>query len=258
MEIRAKKSLGQNFLKDEDVLNKIVNSVEVLPHDLIIEIGPGKGALTSKLKCFKCDLIAFEIDERMKPILSKLEDENTKVVYEDFLKIDLKSIIKSSYNNIHVVANIPYYITNPIINKLISSTIPIKDITLMVQNEVADRLTSNPGSKAYGSLTVFTNLKYDSKKLFVVPKTCFDPIPKVDSAVIKLVRNEDKYHINDFKKFESLIYDSFMNKRKTLRNNLKSYDWNKVSRILNQHGLNEMVRAEQISIELFVEISNEM
>ena len=258
MEIRAKKSLGQNFLKDENILNKIVGSVEASSKDLIIEIGPGKGALTKKLKSLPCNLIAFEIDERMKPILEKLEDDKTKIFFKDFLKVDLNEEIFNNYNDIHVVANIPYYITNPIINKLIDSPIKIKDITLMVQKEVADRLASLPGSKNYGALTVFSNLKYDTKKLFIVPSSCFDPAPKVDSAIIKFIRNEDKYHINDFQKFEKLIKNSFMSKRKTLKNNLKAYDWSKIAEILNNHNFDETVRAEQLPIEVFVEIANQM
>ena len=256
MEIRAKKSLGQNFLKDENVLNRIINSVEVGNKDLIIEIGPGKGALTKKLKTLNCDVIAFEIDERMKSILESLEDDKTKVIFNDFLKVDISDYVNTNYEKIHVIANIPYYITNLIIRKLIDSPIVIDDITLMVQNEVADRLSSLPGSKSYGALTIFSNLEYDVKKLFVVSKNSFDPVPKVDSAIVRFVRNSDKYKINDINKFTKIVNDSFQTKRKTLKNNLKAYDWNKIIKILEENGFSEMVRAEQLPITIFVEISN--
>ena len=257
MEIKAKKSLGQNFLKDENILNKIISSVNVTYDDLIIEIGPGKGALTKKLKTLGCDIVAFEIDERMKPVLRELEDEKTTIVFKDFLSINLEEFLISKYNNIHVVANIPYYITNPIINKLLESKMIISDITLMVQNEVADRLSSLPGSKSYGALTIFSNLKYDVKKLFVVPKYSFDPVPKVDSAIVKFIYN-NKYDIKDIDKFSKLINDSFQMKRKTLKNNLKLYDWNKVLQVLKSYNLNDNIRAEQIPLDVFVELYNNL
>ena len=257
MEVRAKKSLGQNFLKDDNVLNKIKNSVNVSKEDLIIEVGPGKGALTKKLKEFDCDLIAFEIDERLKDTLEKLKDDKTTIIFNDFLKIDLKRVVTKKYNKIHVIANIPYYITNLIIRKLLDSEILINDITLMVQNEVAERLSSDPGSKNYGALTIFSNLNYDVKKLFVVSKHCFDPVPKVDSAIVQFVRN-DKYKIDDIDKFSKLINDSFQMKRKTLKNNLKGYNWDQIVAILEKNNFGDNVRAEQIPIDVFIEIYNKI
>ena len=258
MEIHAKKSLGQNFLKDESVLEKIVTSCEIDNKDLIIEIGPGKGALTKKLKNFKCDLIAFEIDDRLKDVLSKLVDEKTLIVFNDFLKIDLKDYIKKEYNNIHIVANIPYYITNLIIRKLLDSQINFKDITLMVQKEVAERLAAKPGTKDYGALTVFVNLKYDVVKLFNVTKESFDPTPKVDSAIIRFQKKDKFYDIKNIEKFSILINKCFQNKRKTLKNNLKEYDWDTIYTILKKNGYGDMIRAEQLPIDVFVEISNKV
>ena len=258
MDIHAKKSLGQNFLKDENILNKIINNCNIDENDLIIEIGPGKGALTKKLKSFDCDVIAFEIDERLKDILTKLEDEKTKIVFQDFMKINLEDYINKEYKSIHVVANIPYYITNLIIRKLLESTIDIKDITLMVQKEVALRLSSEPGHKSYGALTIFSNLEYDVKKLFDVSKYAFDPVPKVDSAIIKFIKKDTSFDIRNKERFFKLVNDSFQNKRKTLRNNLKNYDWDKISNILKDNGYNELVRAEELPIEIFVNISNEV
>ena len=258
MVIQAKKSLGQNFLKDENVLNKIINSCKIEKNDLIIEIGPGKGALTKKLKSFNCDVIAFEIDERMIDILRKLEDEKTKIVFQDFLKVDIKEYINKSYNKIHVIANIPYYITNLIIRKLLDFDIDIEDITLMVQKEVAERLSSEPGHKSYGALTIFSNLFYDVNKLFDVSKYSFDPVPKVDSSIISFTKKKELFCIKDIDKFSKLVNDSFQNKRKTLKNNLKNYNWDVISNILNENGYNDTVRAEQLPIKIFVLISNEV
>ncbi len=258
MEINAKKSLGQNFLKDEVVLNKIIDSVNVSPDDLIIEIGPGKGALTRKLKVYSADIIAFEVDERLKDILKKLEDVKTRIVFADFLKISLSDYIKKQYKNIHIIANIPYYITNPIINKIISCDVKIEDATLMVQKEVALRLSSKPGHKSYGALTIFSNLDYEVKKLFDVSKYSFDPVPKVDSSVVQFNQRKEKFNISNYDRFSTLINNSFKSKRKTLKNNLKMYDWPTILNILNEFGYDENVRAEQIAIEDFVEISNKL
>ena len=258
MKITAKKSLGQNFLKDHIVLNKIVNACNVGSNDLVIEIGPGKGALTRKLKSYNCDIIAFEIDNRLKGLLSELEDDRTIIIFEDFMKVDLNKYIKKNYSYIHIIANIPYYITNPIIRKILESPIDITDITLMVQKEVAERLSSEPGHKSYGALTIFSNLDYKVIKLFDVSKESFDPIPKVDSAIVRFQKKNCGYNINNRLKFNQLINDSFKSKRKTLKNNLKGYDWKKISNILTRYGYNDMVRAEQIPIDLFVEISNKV
>ncbi len=258
MEIHAKKSLGQNFLKDENVLNKIISSCNVDKEDLIIEIGPGKGALTKKLKSFNCDVIAFEIDRKLKEILEKIEDDKTQIIFQDFMKTNLEHYIKKSYKKIHVIANIPYYITNLIVRKLLESTIKISDITLMVQKEVAERLSSSPGHKSYGALTIFSNLEYDVEKLFDVSKYSFDPVPKVDSAIIKFIGRSEKYQIKDKMRFSKLINDSFQNKRKTLKNNLKEYNWDVVKKVLIDSGYGELVRAEEIPIDVFVRISNEL
>ena len=258
MEIRAKKSLGQNFLEDTNILDKIVSSVTVSENDLIIEIGPGKGALTKRLKKYNCDVIAFEIDTRLKDILESLKDDKTNIVFEDFLNIKLNEYINKDYSNIHVIANIPYYITNPIIKKLLESNIKIKDITLMVQKEVAERLSASPKSKAYGSLTIYCNTFYNVKKVFDVSKYCFNPVPKVDSSIVQFQEKEDKYLINDYSKFEKLVNDSFSQKRKTLRNNLKNYNWSLIEEELKKLGYTDKVRAEELPIEVFVTLSNKM
>lgn len=258
MEIKAKKSLGQNFLEDTSILDRIISSVNVANNDLIIEIGPGKGALTKRLQAFNCDILAFELDERLHSILDSIADEKTIIIFKDFLKTDIKSYIKKTYNNIHVIANIPYYITHPIIKKLLESNIKIIDITLMVQKEVAERLSASCKSKAYGSLTIYCNTFYDVKKLFDVSKYCFNPVPKVDSSIIQFQEKKDKYDIKNYQKFEKLVSDSFCQKRKTLRNNLKNYNWEKIENLLKELGYNDKVRAEELPIDVFVKISNNM
>ena len=258
MNIKAKKSLGQNFLEDESVLQKIANSVTTKENDLIIEIGPGKGALTKYLKQKKGFLICYELDERLKETLKKMEDTKTKIIFKDFLQADIiKDSERFDYENIYIIANIPYYITTPII-KHVMDLEKLKSMTILVQKEVAERLTANPGTKAYGSLTVYLNYYFNIKYLFDVPRFAFNPIPKVDSAVINFEKKKEKQTVKNEELFFKLINDSFKMKRKTLKNNLKDYDWNKIKTILEQNNLNDNVRAEQLSLDLFIQIANSL
>lgn len=254
--IKAKKSLGQNFLQDHNILRKISSSIPTSESDLIIEIGPGKGALTKYLKQKNSYLICYEIDKSLKPFLNNLEDNKTKIIYQDFLKTNILSDLNDlSYNNIYIIANIPYYITTPIIKHVIELP-KLKSMTLLVQKEVAKRLTATPGSKAYSYITVYLNYYFNIKYLFDVKNTCFNPIPKVDSAVINFTKKEYNYQINNEKLFFKIIEDSFKMKRKTLKNNLKNYNWAKINTVLKKHNLEENVRAEHLSLEIFIEISN--
>lgn len=256
MEIKAKKSLGQNFLQDENILKNIANSITTKTNDLIIEIGPGKGALTKYLKEKNSFLICYEIDERMKEILKKLEDNKTKIIFNDFLQADIINDSQEfAYENIYIIANIPYYITTPIIKKVIKQE-KLKSMTLLVQKEVAERLSAKPGSKSYGSLTVYLNYYFNINYLFNVSKYAFNPIPKVESAVVNFERIKNKISVKNEELFFKLINDSFKMKRKTLKNNLKEYNWTKIKTILEKQNLNESVRAEELSIEIFVEIAN--
>ena len=256
MEIKAKKSLGQNFLQDENILKNIANSITTKTNDLIIEIGPGKGALTKYLKEKNSFLICYELDERMKEILKKLEDNKTKIIFNDFLQADIINDSQEfAYENIYIIANIPYYITTPIIKKVIKQE-KLKSMTLLIQKEVAERLTAKPGSKSYGSLTVYLNYYFNINYLFNVSKYAFNPIPKVESAVVNFERIKNKISVKNEKLFFKLINDSFKMKRKTLKNNLKEYNWTKIKTILEKRNLNESVRAEELSIEIFVEIAN--
>lgn len=258
--VEAKKSLGQNFLHDKNIIEKIVTSNEITDKDLIIEIGPGKGALTRELKRFNSQIICYEIDERMRPILSELEDDKLTVIYGDFLTRDICLDLKDrNYDKLYIIGNLPYYITTPIIEKIINSNIDLTAMTIMVQKEVADRFTAIPKTKQYNSLSIYLNYFFDVQKLFIVKNNCFTPVPKVDSAVVKFVKRlEPKYIVNNEREFFKLIIDAFKFKRKTLKNNLKEYDWNIIKEILIKHDYSESVRAEEIDINTFVELSNNL
>ncbi len=255
---KHKKSLGQNFLHDQMILRKIKDSVDVSSDDLIIEIGPGHGALTKYLKDFGCQLLCFEIDERVKEELDVLEDDLTKVIYGDFLRVNVNEILSNyKYNNLYVIANLPYYITTPIISKFIDDGIKVNEMVLMVQNEVADRFTSDPGHKEYGSISVYLNYYFDISKLFFVPRKCFNPVPNVDSAVIKLSSKVTE-GVNDSKFFFRLVRDSFVHKRKNIKNNLYNYDLDKVKEVLLVHGFDLTIRAEALPMEVFIDLANKL
>lgn len=254
-----KKRYGQNFLKDDNILNNIVNTIDITENDLVIEIGPGAGALTNKLLNKTKKIICFEIDKQLEIYLNKFEKIGVKVIYGDFLDQDVKSYLNFSYDNLYIIANLPYYITTPIINKIIVDKIPVNKCLFMVQKEVADRLSASKSTKDYNSLTVFMNYYFEIKKLFNVSRNVFYPKPNVDSAVILLAKREKPLiNVKNEEKFFKLIKDSFKYKRKTLKNNLKSYDLEKIEEILNKHNMNLSARAEAISIEIFADISNNL
>ena len=256
MKFKAKKSLGQNFLIDNTVIDRIVASVDVKNDEKILEIGPGKGYLTKYLKKFNTDLLCFEIDNDTKPYLEVLKDDKTNIVFQDFLTVDLNNYYTKE-DKIHVIANIPYYITTPIIEHIIKSNLNILDMTLMVQLDVANRLTSKPKSSEYGYISVYLNYYFDLETLFEVDKTCFNPVPKVDSAIIRLKKKDIKYQVNE-EIFFKLIKDAFQFKRKNIRNNLKNYDLYKIQEVLLKHNLDITCRAEELPIEIFIEIANNL
>lgn len=256
--MKAKKSLGQNFLIDKNVINKIGTNINAGIDDLIIEIGPGRGALTKELQKKNCKLICYEVDLDMRPFLEKLENNNTKVIYKDILNANIDDDIKNiKYNNLYIVGNLPYYITTPIIKKIIALNLDIKEMIFMVQDEVADRFTSLPNSKNYGSITLYLKYYFDVTKLFKVSKNSFNPIPKVESAIIKFKKRDKLLDVNQEKYF-NLINDSFRMKRKTLKNNLSNYNFNVIKEVLNEYNLSENVRAEELSEEVFVSIVNKL
>lgn len=250
-----KKSLGQNFLMDKNIINKIVDSIDSTKDDLIIEIGPGSGALTRELVKKDSDIICFEIDERLKEKLNSIDSKKLKVVFCDFLKINLDEYIDyTKYKHIYFVGNLPYYITTAIINKIVSESKPYQ-IVIMIQKEVADRFNAKVGTKQYNSLSLFLQYNFDIEKVCNVSKNCFEPIPKVDSCVLKLKSNK-KTSAKDEEKLYKLIKDAFKQKRKNLRNNLNNYDLDKIEKILNKYNKNLKNRAEEIKLEEFIEISN--
>ena len=253
-----KHSFGQNFLKDKNVLMKMIDSVDVHDDDLVIEIGPGQGALTKYLKLFHCNLICFEIDTRLKKYLDCFIDDKTNIIFEDIMKVNLKEIISSyKYNNLYVIANLPYYITTPIIEKIMDSKLDVKSMLFMVQNEVALRLSANPGSKDYGYISAYLSYYYDVNKILFVSRKCFEPVPNVDSAVIKLDSKTTECLLDE-KLFIKLLKDSFRTKRKNLKNNLSNYDLEVVNKYLKEYDLDLQCRAEQVPVECFVKISNEL
>lgn len=256
---KHKKSLGQNFLKDDNVLNKIVNTISLQPEDLVIEIGPGQGALTKKLVQKNVNLVCYEVDERTKPYLDKLCNSKTKIIFNDFMKADIKEDIGNiKYNNLYIIANLPYYITTPIIKKIILDKLPVKSMILMMQKEVAERFSSNINSKEYGSITLYLNYYFKINKLFDVSRNSFDPIPNVDSSVVEFDVKTNKVLVENEELFFNIINDAFRQKRKNLKNNLKNYDLEKIATVLKSYGLNLQNRAENLSINVFADIANSL
>ena len=254
-----KKMYGQNFIIDENTINNIITSAEIDKDTLVIEIGPGAGSLTYKLAMCAKSVVCYEIDTTLKDLLMDNLDgcNNVDVIYQDFLKSDLMNDIKKySYKKLYVVANLPYYITTPIIMKFIEDNIEVDKIVVMVQKEVGDRFKAKPNTKEYNSLSVYLNYYFDIKKLLDVSQNVFIPKPNVDSIVIELKRKDNKYKLKNEKLFFNLVRDSFKQKRKTLKNNLKNYDLTKVLEVLKKYNLDLTVRAEQLPLEIFVYISN--
>lgn len=252
-----KKKYGQNFLNDQGILQKIYKSISPNPNDLIIEVGPGSGNLTKWLQKYNCNIICYEIDESLQEQLKSIKNEKTQIFFKDFLESDLTADLSNiQYENLYVIANIPYYITTPIIKKITFANINPQGLVLMVQKEVADRLSAKPKTKDYGYITVLLNYFYDIKKLFNVSKNCFYPRPNVDSAIIKLTPNNKEK--TDFNIFNNLIESAFQFKRKNLRNNLKNFNLDIISPVLEANGYSLNNRAEEIPIEVYIEISNKL
>lgn len=248
-----KKRFGQNFLNDNNILDKIASTINPTEKDLIIEIGPGSGNLTKKLQNYNAYLLCYEIDLSLKEKLEKIKKDKTIILFKDFLTTDIKDDIKNiPYENIYVVSNIPYYITTPIIEKIALSDINPKSLTLMMQKEVGERLTAKPQTKDYGYITVLLNYFYDIESLFNVSRKCFYPMPNVDSIVVKFT-SKDKLNL-DFNKFNNFLKNAFKFKRKNLRNNLNGYDLAKIDEILNKNGYSLNNRAEEIPLDVFIEI----
>ena len=266
--IRANKNLGQNFLINEEVVKNIVGCSNIEKEDLVIEIGPGLGTLTKYLLEKAGKVICIELDTKM---LQILEDRfslynNFDLINNDVLKVDLKNIIEKEktegkIKNVKIVANLPYYITTPIIMKLLEEELELESITVMIQKEVADRLIATPGEKNTGAITYSVYYYADSEAIMEVPNSSFIPEPEVTSKVIKLnIRKEPAVKPKDKEKMFKIIKYAFMQKRKTLLNSLTNNDVfkNKTqgTEILNSLGIKENVRPEELTLEQFEKISN--
>lgn len=256
-----KKKFGQNFIVDENIINSIIEKSEIDKDTLVIEVGPGAGSLTYKLGKSAKNVLCYEIDTTLKNVLEDniRELNNVEVIYEDFLKVNvLEDIKKYKYKKLYLVANLPYYITTPIIIKIIENSIPVDKMVVMVQKEVGDRFKATPGSKEYGSLSVFLNYYFDTKKLMDVSANIFIPKPNVDSIIVEFKKKDNIIEVKDKERFFKLIRDSFTQKRKTIRNNLKGYNLEKIESVLNKYNLDLSVRAEQLSLEIFIDIANNL
>ena len=258
-DVKFKKKFGQNFLKDTRIVERIVNVSGVDENSLVIEVGPGGAILTRELAKVAKTVLAYEIDSDLDLELHQKLDgfQNVDVIFQDFLDSDIFSDISNySYDKVFFVSNVPYYITTPIILKLIKSGISFEKIVMMVQKEVGERFSTNPGSREYGSITVFLNYFYNVKKEFPVSRKQFIPEPNVDSVVISFCEKKDRLKVLDFDFFEKVVRDSFQFKRKNIRNNLKKYDLKIVEEVLNDYGYDLNVRAECLDVSVFVDIAN--
>lgn len=263
-----KKSLGQNFLIDTNILRRIVDFADLNAHSGAIEIGPGIGALTEQLARRSQRVVAYEIDQRLLPILEDTLSpySNKKIIHQDVLKADVAEMIKEEFagiDDIMVVANLPYYVTTPIIMKLLEEKLPIRGLVVMLQKEVASRISAKPGSKDYGSLSIAIQYYTTAEMVMVVPKTVFVPKPNVDSAIIRLtLREKPAVQVKDEKFLFQVSRASFAQRRKTLLNNLTSQlpsGKEKKEQILaglEKTGIDPGRRGETLSIEEFARLSD--
>ena len=257
---RFTKSLGQNFLIDGNIVRKIADAAEVNENDNILEIGPGVGTMTEELALRAKKVLAVEIDEKLRELHKEtLNIDNVKVIYGDFLDLDLKKLTEEEFGNepFKVVANLPYYVTTPIIEKLILSKVNLISITVMVQKEVAKRLAAKPGNKDYGSLSVFINYYTDCNYKFQVPSSVFMPKPNVDSAVVNLKMKEREDLDTDF--LFKIVRAAFTTRRKTLVNSFSNsklpYTKDDIKRALELSGIDGSRRAETLTLEEFIILS---
>lgn len=265
--LTAKKSLGQNFIIDTNILKKIVDAGSVDEHTVVIEVGPGIGALTEQLAKQAKQVIAYEIDGRLLPVLEDTLGayQNVTVLHQDVLQADLMesvSPILLPEDRLVAVANLPYYVTTPILMHFLQSDLPMDTMIFMMQKEVAERLAAVPGTKAYGSLSIAVQYYMDTELAFTVPPTVFQPMPKVSSAIVRLTRKKKPIvHIENEAFFFTLVRSAFVQRRKTLWNNLmaafgKEETKTKIEQALQQVQIDPSRRGETLSIEEFGELAN--
>ena len=266
--IKANKSLGQNFLIDDTVIEDIVNGADIKKDDLVIEIGPGLGSMTALLVEKAKKVICVELDKKMIKILNDrfIAYNNIELINEDVLKLDINKLIKqekerNEIKEVKIVANLPYYITTPIIMKLLEENLDIQSITVMIQKEVADRLIEVPSGKNTGAITYTVYYYCECEKIREVENTCFIPMPEVTSEVINLkLRKEPAVEIENKKVFFNIIKSAFMQRRKTLLNSLLNsgvfLSKEEGLEVLKKLGLKEDIRAEKLTIEDFARLSN--
>ena len=261
--ITANKSLGQNFLVDDESIERIVEASDLTTDDLVIEIGPGLGTLTQKLLEKAKKVIAIELDKKMIKVLQDrfLLYTNLEIINEDVLKVDLKEVIeKNGFKTAKVVANLPYYITTPIIMQLLEKKLPIETITVMIQKEVADRLVTKPGTGDTGAITYTIHYYTEPKRVLEVPNTAFIPAPKVNSTVINLnILKKPRVTVKDEAKLFEVIKTAFMQKRKTLVNALanssKFGTKEQIEKILQTLEIDNKIRPEKLTLEEFTQIA---
>lgn len=260
------KKFGQNFLIDPHVLDKIISAAEITKDDLVVEIGPGIGTMTQYLACAAREVVAIEIDKMLIPILQDTlgDYENVTIINEDILKVDLNKLAEERNGGrpVKVVANLPYYITTPIIMGLFENHVPVESITIMVQKEVADRMRMGPGTKDYGALSLAVQYYAEPYLVANVPQNCFMPRPKIGSAVIKLTTHEKPpVTVKDEKLMFRLIRASFNQRRKTLANGLNNspelhYSKEQVAQAIEKAGFSPSVRGEALTLEQFAKLAD--
>lgn len=262
--IRLTKSLGQNFLTDINILRKITDEGELTRDDLVLEIGPGIGALTVNLAEKAGKVIAVEIDRNLLAPLNETTGSfsNITIINDDILKVNIESLISNWAGQVKVISNLPYYITTPVIMMILENSLPVERMILMVQKEVALRMSAQPGTKAYGALSVGVQVAGSVRHMFNVSRNCFIPKPDVDSSVVGIKLN-DKYlsMINDKGLFFHCVRSAFSQRRKTLINAMSGYPELKLSKetvreIIQKMNLKETIRGEELSVLQFIEISN--
>lgn len=262
---RFSKSLGQNFLVDGNIIKNICEGADITEADGVIEIGPGIGTLTQQLSRYAKKVVAIELDKKLIPILEDTLEgiDNIKVINRDVLKVDLEKLIEEEFEglNVKVVANLPYYITTPIIMKLLETKLPIESISVMIQKEVAERMIANPGKKDYGALSVAVQYYSKPEIITIVPKTVFIPQPNVDSAVIKLdIYKNPPVDVVDDRLMFSVVKSAFGQRRKTILNALSGgyleLDKETIKEVLEIADIDPKKRGEVLSIEDFAHISN--